>query len=88
MDEVTLRDVKRLLAEVLRAPDGGERIRDDDDLVSGLGLDSLQMIDFLLGVEAHFAVALDFEQIDLSTLGSVRQFAALVEGLRRDQEPD
>jgi len=81
MDETILRDVKNLLAQVLHDPGAGQRLRDEDDLVMGLGLESLQMIEFLLSVETHFEVALDFEQIDMSTLGSVRQFAALVEEL-------
>jgi acyl carrier protein len=86
MDETILQDVKRLLGEVLRDTDGARPIRDDDDIVRGLGLDSLQMIHFLLSVETHFGIALDFEQIDLETLGSVRQFCELVARLRRAPE--
>jgi len=83
--EDVLRDVKQLLAGALRDTGGAAEVRDDDDLVYGLGLDSLQMIRFLLDVEAHFAVTLDFEQLDLSQLGSVRRFAGIVDGLRREQ---
>lgn len=85
MDDTLLQDVKRLLGEALRDTDGARPIHDDDDIVHGLGLDSLQMIHFLLSVETHFGIALDFEQIDLETLGSVRQFCGLVAELRRAQ---
>jgi acyl carrier protein len=81
--DATLADMKMLLHRALRDTDLEPRVRDDDDIVHGLGLDSLQMIRFLLDVETHFRVTLDFEQIDLATLGSVRHFAALVDAQRR-----
>jgi acyl carrier protein len=79
-DEI-LHGLKELLADALRDTGGTREIHDDDDIVHGLGLDSLQMIHFLLGVETRFEIALDFEKIDLDTLGSVRQFADLVRAL-------
>ena len=80
--EEILQGVKELLADALRDTGGAREIRDDDDIVHGLGLDSLQMIHFLLGVETRFQIALDFEKIDLDTLGSVKQFAQLVRELQ------
>ena len=80
MDRTT-EDLKMLLARALRDTDRAPEVSDDDDIVNGLGLDSLQMIRFLLDVEAHFGVELDFEHIDLATLGSVRRFAGVVVGL-------
>jgi acyl carrier protein len=80
MDGVT-GDLKMLLARALRDTDRAPEVSDDDDIVNGLGLDSLQMIRFLLDVESHFGVELDFEHIDLATLGSVRRFAGVVAGL-------
>jgi acyl carrier protein len=73
-----LADVKMLLARALRDTERAPQVGDDDDIVHGLGLDSLQMIGFLLDVESHFDVTLDFAEIDLDTLGSVRAFAELV----------
>lgn len=85
VDQTVLNDMKRLLRDALRDSDGARPIGDDDDLVHGLGMDSLQMIQFLLSVETHFAVALDFERIDVDALGSVRQFSELVQELRARQ---
>jgi acyl carrier protein len=88
VDDPILQGVKELLADALRDAGGAREIHDEDDIVHGLGLDSLQMIHFLLGVETRFSVALDFEKIDLDALGSVLQFAQLVRELltppRRD----
>jgi acyl carrier protein len=81
VDDPILQGVKELLTDALRDSGGAREIRDEDDIVHGLGLDSLQMIHFLLGVETRFGIALDFEKIDLDTLGSVRQFADLVRTL-------
>lgn len=82
-DGEILQGVKELLADALRDTGATREIRDDDDIVHGLGLDSLQMIHFLLGVETRFEIALDFEKIDLDTLGSVKQFAQLVRSLKK-----
>jgi len=81
--DAILQGVKELLADALRDTGGAREIRDGDDIVHGLGLDSLQMIHFLLGVETRFQIALDFEKIDLDTLGSVKQFAELVRELQQ-----
>lgn len=80
--DTVLQGVKELLADALRDTGGAREIQDSDDIVHGLGLDSLQMIHFLLGVETRFSISLDFEKIDLDTLGSVSQFAQMVRELQ------
>jgi acyl carrier protein len=77
-----LDEVKELLQKALFDTDRLVEVGDDDDIVNGLGLDSLQMIGFLLEVEARFGVALDFERLDIATLGSVRSFARFIEQLK------
>jgi acyl carrier protein len=81
MQDTVLEEVKRLLARALRDTGDAPAISDDADIVADLGLDSLQMISFLLDVEAQLGIALDFENLDIATLGSVRQFARYVAGL-------
>jgi acyl carrier protein len=70
--------LKQLLAETLRDTDGLRPVGDDDDIVNDLGLDSLQMMSFLLAVEDRFSIQLDFERLDLASLGSVTRFAAFL----------
>lgn len=70
--------LKELLAEVLGDPDLAGRIGDDVDVVDELGLDSLQMISFLLAVEDRFDVEIDFESLQLDDLRSLSRFCALV----------
>ncbi|MDQ2586686.1 acyl carrier protein [Saccharothrix yanglingensis] len=73
MDAV-YRKLKDVLVEVLANGTTADGIADDADLVDEYGLDSLQMISFLLGVEDAFDVELDYESLDLDHLRSVRQF--------------
>ena len=53
----------------------------DADLVEEYGLDSLQMISFLLGIEDTFDLELDYENLELDHLRSVAQFASYVRQL-------
>jgi acyl carrier protein len=73
--------VKHVLADVLANGTSAEEISSAADLVEQYGLDSLQMIAFLLGVEDEFGLELDYENLELDDLRAVRQFAAYVERL-------
>jgi acyl carrier protein len=53
-------------------------ITDDTGIVNELGLDSIQMITFLLRIEDEFDLELDFESLELVQLDSVRQFCEFV----------
>ncbi|NUU21880.1 MAG: acyl carrier protein [Streptomycetaceae bacterium] len=70
--------LKALVAEILGDPGLAAGIADDADLVDELGLDSVQMIRFLLGTEDAFDLELDFEALELDHIRSVRLFAEFV----------
>ncbi|WNV85496.1 acyl carrier protein [Umezawaea sp. Da 62-37] len=73
--------IKAVLAGVLANGIDPAGMAHDADLVEEYGLDSLQMISFLLGIEDEFDVELDYENLELDDLRSVRQFAGFVTGL-------
>ena len=73
--------IKAVLAGVLANGIEPAEIGHDADLVDEYGLDSLQMISFLLGIEDEFDVELDYENLQLDDLRSVRQFGGFVAGL-------
>jgi acyl carrier protein len=73
MDEMIGRMAK-LLARVLEEPELADTVTADTSLVTDLGIDSLHMITFLLGVEEEFDVEIDFESLDMTHLESLKAF--------------
>ncbi len=73
--------LKHLLSEVLANGTAAADIGSDADLVAEYGLDSLQMISFLLGVEDEFGVQLDYEHLELDDLRAISHFAAYLHRL-------
>ncbi len=70
--------IKTVLAGVLGSGITPEQISSDADLVDDYGLDSLQTISFLLGIEDAFDLELDYETLELDHLRSVDQFTAYI----------
>ncbi len=84
---MTIEDrVKLVLAKVLDNGTTAEEIGSGADLVEEYGLDSLQTITFLLAIEDEFDVELDYPQLQLDDLRSVRQFSGFVARLA-DEAP-
>jgi acyl carrier protein len=73
--------VRQVLVRVLTEADPAAMTA-GADLVTDLGMDSLQMISFLLAVEDEFGLELDYDNLELGDLRSVRQFATYLTGLR------
>ncbi|MFD7532812.1 MULTISPECIES: acyl carrier protein [unclassified Streptomyces] len=68
--------VMKVLANVLSRRLEPDQISPDVDMVTVLGLDSLEAIEFLLQIEDEFDIELDFENLSLQHLNSVRTFGA------------
>jgi acyl carrier protein len=73
--------VKLVLAKVLDNGLTAAEIGPEADLVEEYGLDSLQTITFLLAIEDEFDLELDYPQLQLDDLRSVRQFSSFVSRL-------
>jgi acyl carrier protein len=71
-------EIKTVLARVLANGTAADDIGTAADLVEEYGLDSLQMISFLLAIEDALNVEVDYENLELEHLRSVSQFAAYV----------
>jgi acyl carrier protein len=80
-DDIGL-EIRTVLATVLDNGTTAQDISADADMVTEYGIDSLQMISFLLGIEDTFDVPLDYENLELDHLRSVRQFTDYVASLR------
>lgn len=80
MDDVENK-VRAVLVGLLSNGLAVDEVALDADLVDEYGLDSLQMISFLLGIEDSFDLELDYENLELDHLRSVSQFASYVRQL-------
>jgi len=68
-DEVTVK-VKTILAEAFHTQKKLNQMTEDTYL-ENLGLDSLNIVDVLLGVEAEFGIVFDEDELDLAPLETV-----------------
>lgn len=70
--------VIRILSEIKNDPGLLETLNGDSDIINGVGLDSLQMINFVLRVEDEFEIEIDFDEFDLCHLNSIDSFVSYI----------
>ena len=63
--------LKKILSEVKETPIETITLSDDMDIINDIGLDSLQMVTFMLKLEEDLDIQIDFDNLDFSTLLSV-----------------
>lgn len=63
--------IEKVLREVKDTPTEVITISDDTDIINDVGLDSLQMVTFMLKLEEELDIEIDFGSLDFSTLTSV-----------------
>jgi len=73
--------IKKLVAKVKGDPSLEARLGDRSDLVEEVGLDSLEMLRFMLEIEATLAVQIDFDRLEFSTLRSIDSLAAFLDAM-------
>jgi len=80
LDQATLKErIKSLLVDRLQLDMSSEEIGDDDPLFGeGLGLDSIDALELVLGVEQEFGVKIEDEEIGQEALSSVQALAGFV----------
>ena len=68
----------RILSEVKE--DGGltDSLTGGSSIIDDVGLDSLQMINFMLRIEEEFEIEIDFDNFDFENLSSINNFAAYI----------
>jgi len=71
----TVREIKNIVAKIKADPGLSARLPDSADLIDEVGLDSLEMLQFMLEIEASLAVQIDFDRLEFSTLRSIRTLA-------------
>ncbi|MEH2069539.1 MAG: phosphopantetheine-binding protein [Nostoc sp.] len=63
--------IKKVLSEVKDTPVAVMTLSDDTDIINDIGLDSLQMVTFMLKLEEELDIQIDFDNLDFSNLMSV-----------------
>jgi len=73
-----LEKVINLLAEITEDSTLPTRVNADTSIIHDIGLDSLQLITFILTVEDEFAIEIDFEGFDLDHFASISVFCDFI----------
>jgi acyl carrier protein len=73
----TIAALKRIVARIKADP--ALELADTADLVDEVGLDSLEMLQFMLEIEASLAIQIDFDKLEFSYLRSIRELAAFLD---------
>lgn len=78
--------IKQLLVDRLKLERDAASIGDDEPLFGpeGLGLDSIDALELVLGIEQEFGVAIDDQQAGSEILATVNSIAAFVAAKRAE----
>lgn len=71
----TVTAIKEVIAKVRDAPQLAAELEDNADLVDGLALDSLEMLQFMLELEDRLAIRIDFDRLEFAYLRSIHKLA-------------
>lgn len=80
--------IKKLLSEVKENSILANTLSDDADIINDVGLDSLQLINFVLKIEEEFDIELDFEDLDYSHLTSISSLCEFISEQKAKQHDD
>ncbi len=74
-----INQVIQMISEIKNDPALLEKLNGQSDIIEETGMDSLQLINFILKVEDEFEVEIDFDEFDLSHLGSIDKFLHFID---------
>lgn len=69
----------KMISEIKEDPSLLDTLNGQSDIIGESGMDSLQLINFILKVEDEFEVEIDFDEFDLSHLGSIDKFLHFID---------
>lgn len=68
-------------------PELRQSLSPETDLNNDIGLDSLQMIQFMLKVEEQLNVVIDYDQFDYEHLQSINAFITFLKSCQAQEQP-
>lgn len=63
--------IKNILEHVKQRPGLAKKLTSESDIINEVGLDSLEMVEFMLKLEEGLDIALDFDKLEFSYLSSI-----------------
>jgi acyl carrier protein len=78
-----IQEIKLILEQIKGVPGLSEHLSDSADIIEDIGLDSLQMMQFMLEVESTLNLEIDFEKLDFSYLKSIEKFSEVLEQMKK-----
>lgn len=77
----TINTVKHILSVLKKSPELVETLTEDSNIIEDVGLDSLEMLQFMLEVEEQLKIAIDFDQLEYEHLHSVKTLAEFLKSM-------
>ncbi|WP_046234308.1 acyl carrier protein [Paenibacillus algorifonticola] len=68
-----------IISEIKNEPDLTATLTGASDMLNDAGLDSLQLINFILRIEDEFEIEIDFDQFDMEHLQSIDIFCDFIQ---------
>ena len=78
-DKTTQERIKDLIIEKVLVGVNPDEISNDSELVSELGLDSIQIIGLIGGLEEEFDIVLEDDDLDFELFSTINNLAKLVD---------
>jgi len=75
-------DVKQILERIKGQPGLASRLADDADIINEVGLDSLEMMEFMLEVESRLGLQINFERMSFDLVQSIEKFASFLSSMK------
>jgi acyl carrier protein len=83
----TIGTIKAIVAGIRNAPGLADTLPDTADLVDGLALDSLEMLQLMLELEDRLAVRIDFDRLEFGYLRSISALAGFLDTMPPRRAP-
>ncbi len=78
-----IQEIKQILEKVKGVPGLSQQLSDTANIIDDVGLDSLEMMEFMLEVESRLSLEIDFEKLDFSYLSSIKKFSEILKQMKK-----
>jgi acyl carrier protein len=78
-----IQSIKLILEKIKGVPGLAQQLADSADIIEDVGLDSLQMMEFMLEIESQLNLEIDFEKLDFSYLKSIEKFSEVLQQMKK-----